>query len=525
MDPDLSEGQTFGAYRLIGLAGTGGMGVVYRAEQQPLGRIVALKVIRPEVAGSSDYQARFLREARLAAAVNHPHIVPVFDFGEHAGRLYLAMQWIDGVELRCLMDRGRPLVPERAVRIGTQVASALQAIHNAGMLHRDVKPANILVRDMDGEDHAYLTDFGIAKLAEAGGGLTRTGWMIGTTGYLSPEQIRGQQPDGRSDLYALGCVMFEALTGQRPFTGDNDQALLWAHVSSPRPVASQACPGLGRRYDEFFVRALAADPRDRYQSGQELGEALEAACAGRPASRIPTAAAGPAAQPLAAQHPPGLPLLPETETAPTPPAGSSGPSGRTAGAGPAASTGPRAAAGSGAAAGSRRAPGRPLTSAAPGHPGASPGAGTPGARPRAGRPARGWAGRLIAVAGCLLFLASLTVLHRYVNNGTGWKSLWAATHGDIASPLYAKDFWIPAALAAFVLIGTAVTVPARTGFGMGVVTVAALASVGYTLYIPAIGRSPGFAPCGTSYWLSLAAAVVMTVGAAAAGLRPGARRT
>lgn len=149
----------------------------------------------------------------------------------------------------------------------------------------------------------------------------------------------------------------------------------------------------------------------------------------------------------------------------------------------------------------------------------------PGVLPRAGRPARGWAGRLIAVAGCLVFLVSLTVLHRYVNNGTGWKSLWEATHGDIASPLYAKDFWIPAALAAFVLIGSIVTVPARSGFGMGVVAVAALASIGYTLYIPAIGRSPGFAPYGTSYWLSLAAAVVMTVGAAAAGLRSGARRT
>jgi protein kinase-like protein len=487
MNPDLSEGQTFGAYRLIGLAGTGGMGVVYQAEQQqPLRRTVALKVIRPEVAGSSDYQARFLREARLAATVNHPHIVPVFDFGEYAGRLYLAMQWIDGVEFGCLMEWGQPLAPERAARIGTQVASALQAIHNAGMLHRDVKPANILVRDMDGEDHAYLTDFGIAKLTEADGGLTRTGWMIGTTGYLSPEQIQGQQPDGRSDLYALGCVMFEALTGQRPFTGDNDQALLWAHASSPRPVASQACPGLGRRYDEFFVQALAANPHDRYQSGHEFGAALDAACAGRPPPPITTTAGGPAKQPLVAQYPPGLPLLPETETAPTPPAGRSAPSGLTAGTGPG------------------RAPGRPLTSAA--------------------RPARGWAGRLIAVAGCLVFLVSLTVLHQYVNNGTGWKSLWEATRGDVASPLYARDFWIPAALAAFVLIGTTLTVPARTSFGMGVVTVAALASIGYTLYIPTIGRSPGFAPYGTSYWLSLAAAAVMAVGAAAAGLRSGARR-
>ncbi len=129
------------------------------------------------------------------------------------------------------------------------------------------------------------------------------------------------------------------------------------------------------------------------------------------------------------------------------------------------------------------------------------------------------------MAGCLVFLASLTVLHRYANHGAGWKSLWEATHGDISSPLYAKDFWIPAGLAAFVLAGTAVTVPARTGFGMGVVTIAALGAAGYTLYIPFIGRSPGFGPYGTSYWLSLAAAVVMTAGAVAAGLRHGARRS
>ena len=149
MNPDLSEGQAFGAYRLIDMVGTGGMGVVYRAEQLPLGRTVALKVIRPETSESGDYRARFLREARLAAAVDHPHIVSVFDFGEHAGRLYLTMQWVDGVDLQRLIDQRR-LDPGRAVRIVTQIASALGAIHRVGMLHRDVKPANILVRHMGG---------------------------------------------------------------------------------------------------------------------------------------------------------------------------------------------------------------------------------------------------------------------------------------------------------------------------------------------------------------------------------------
>jgi hypothetical protein len=452
MNPDLSEGQAFGAYRLIDTVGTGGMGVVYRAEQSPLGRMVALKVIRPETSESGDYRARFLREARLAAAVDHPHIVSVFDFGEHAGRLYLTMQWVDGVDLQRLIDQRR-LDPGRAVRIGTQIARALGAIHRVGMLHRDVKPANILVRDIGGEVHAYLTDFGIAKLAEAQGGLTRTGLVIGTSGYLSPEQLRGQQPDARSDLYALGCVMFEALTGQHPFTGENDQALLWAHIGSPRPAAGEICPGLGHSYDEFLIRALAIDPDDRFQSGPEFGAALNAAYEGLPGIRTPTQVAAP------------VKPAPLTPVSPLP---------------------------------------RTVTARAP------------SAHHRARGRAGGYVGRVAAAAGCLVFLASVTVLHNYVNNGGGWKSLWDATHGDIASPLYAKNFWIPVALATFVLLGTAATIRVRRRLAMGAVTVAALGLAGYTLYIPTIGASPGFGPYGVDYWLSLAAAAVMTLGAAAA---------
>ncbi|HEX9030869.1 MAG TPA: protein kinase [Streptosporangiaceae bacterium] len=477
MSPDLSEDRTFGAYHLIGLVGTGGMGVVYRAEQRLLGRVVALKVIRPEIAESGDYRARFLREARLAAAVDHPHIVPVFDFGEEAGQLYLTMQWIDGVELQRLIDR-QPLEPARAVRIGTQIAAALDAIHNVGMLHRDVKPANILVRNIGGEDHAYLADFGIAKITNAQGGLTRTGWMVGTSGYLSPEQIQGQQPDARSDLYALGCVIFEALTGRRPFVGENDQALLWAHVSSPRPVASEICPGLGRRYDECLIRALAVDPHDRFQSGRELAAALEAAHTGQPGIRTPTEMVEP-------EKPP----LPPTVTAPAPPGGRSGPpEPRVIAARP-----PR--------------PAEPVT-------GPAPADATAEAHPRASRPARGYAGRLAVVIGSLAFLVSVTILHNYVNYGSGWRSLWQATHGEIASPLYSKDFWIPVALAGIALAGTAATIRMRGRFAMVAVTMAALGAVGYTLYLPAIGASPGFGPFGASYWTSLAAAVVMVLGAA-----------
>jgi predicted Ser/Thr protein kinase len=503
MTADLSDGQTFGPYRLLALAGTGGMGVVYRAEQVPLRRVVALKVIRPEVAEAGDYRARFLREARLAAAVDHPHIVPVFDFGEQAGRLYMAMQWVDGVELQRLIDRQQRLDPARAVRIVTQVAAALDAIHNVGMLHRDIKPANVLVRDISGEDHAYLADFGIAKIAEAGGGLTRTGLMVGTSGYLSPEQIRGQRPDARSDLYALGCVTFEALTGRHPFAGENDLALLWAHVSSRRPVASQVCPSLSRRYDEFLTRALAVDPGHRFQSGREFGAALEAARAGRADIGAATSAAATAqATRPARRRPSGT--GPETVTARVPPQGKRG----ERWAGP-----PQAA----------RIPGPQPASAWPPGPAASPKPSRRAPEP-AGRPSRGYAGRIVAAAGCLVFLASVTVLHSYVNNGGGWKSLWQATHGDRTSPLYSEDFWIPVTLAVLVLLGAALTVPARGRLAMGVTTAAALGLTGYLLYLPAIGASPGFAPYGTSYWVSVAAAVVSTLAAAAAALRSGTRR-
>src|SRR5262245_40101556 len=280
---ELVAGQIFGGYLIAELVGWGGMGLVYRAEQRILGRTVALKVIRPEIAESGDYRARFLREARFAAAVDHPHVVSVFDAGEQDGRLYLAMQWVAVLDLGTLIDREQRLGPERAVFLGVQLAQALQAVHDAGLVHRDVKPSNVLVRDIGGRDHAYLTDFGIAKAPAAQDSLTRTGWMIGTPAYLSPEQIRGQQPGPRSDLYALGCVVFEALTGQRPFGGDDDLAARWAQATGPPPAASAICPALGSRYDAFLAQALAVDPQDRFPSGAAFAEALQAAHTGRPA--------------------------------------------------------------------------------------------------------------------------------------------------------------------------------------------------------------------------------------------------
>jgi predicted Ser/Thr protein kinase len=499
---ELDAGQTFGGYHIAELVGSGGMGLVYRAEQRILGRTVALKVIRPEIAESGDYRARFLREARFAAAVDHPHVVSVFDAGEQDGRLYLAMQWIDGLDLGTLIDREQRLAPERAVLIGVQLAQALQAVHDAGLVHRDVKPSNVLVRGIGGHDHAYLTDFGIAKAPAEQDSLTRTGSVIGTPAYLSPEQIRGQQPGPRSDLYALGCVMFEALTGQRPFGGDDDLAARWAQATSPPPAASALCPALGSRYDAFLAQALATDPQDRFPSGTAFAQALQAAHTGRPAGLTPTPATR------------GVP----TRRASGPPARPPAVSG----------TGPATAAPSAAARGpavlppARSQPPRPAATAADITPATAPTAraGRTTHPPRAAsraRPSRAFgAGQLTVLAGTLGFTASVTLLTHYANYGTGWKSLWQSTHGDQASPLYPANFWIPVALAALALIFTAIGAGTRKRLIMIGTAVAAVGLLGYTLHIPSTGASPGFQPYGSSYWLSLAAAITMVMGAAVA---------
>jgi serine/threonine protein kinase len=274
----LGVGELVGDYEILSVAGVGGMGIVYKARQRSLGRVVALKVIRDEIARTPEYRDRFLREARLAASVDHPNVVSVYDVGDQEERLFLAMQWIDGQDLKHAIAHSGRLAPERAVSIAVQLAGALDAVHSvAGLVHRDVKPANVMLRQMGGQDHAYLTDFGVAKPSEASDHLTQTGWVVGTTGYLSPEQIRGQEPGPRSDLYAVGCLFFEALTGRPPFHGENEMALRWAHANDPRPTASSAIPSLGTRYDQFLSMALAVDPNQRFGSGREFTDALTAA--------------------------------------------------------------------------------------------------------------------------------------------------------------------------------------------------------------------------------------------------------
>ena len=307
------QGDRLGDYEIDSIAGAGGMGIVYKATQVSLGRIVALKVIRDEIASQPEYQQRFLREARLAASVDHPHVVTVYDVGNQDGRLFLAMQWIDGPDLKEVLESSGRLVPERAVAIATQLAGALDAVHSvSGLIHRDVKPANALISQVGGGDHAYLTDFGVAKPSDATENLTRTGWTVGTTGYLSPEQIKGQEPGPRSDLYALGCLFFEALTGQPPFKADNEMAVRWAHASDQRPTASALLPALGTRYDHFFSVALAVDPDQRFDSGRAFADALTTAHGGEAETVViaPSQPPSPAHAPTAVGPPTPMPPPP-----------------------------------------------------------------------------------------------------------------------------------------------------------------------------------------------------------------------
>ena len=274
-------GQPFGRYTIEAILGRGGMGVVYRATDSRLERVVALKTLGSERSADPAFRERFLRESRTLARLKHPHIVPIWEADEAAGELYIAMQYVEGQELGTLLERAGPLEPARAVELIAQVADALDAAHAAGLVHRDVKPANILVeRGRRGIlDHAYLTDFGLTKPVAALSGLTMAGQFVGTPGYVAPEQIEGKPVDHRADIYALGCVLYNCLTGTVPFPRDSTIAALWAHLWEPPPRPSEVRSELPAGFDAVVATALAKTPGERYQTAGALASAARAALA------------------------------------------------------------------------------------------------------------------------------------------------------------------------------------------------------------------------------------------------------
>jgi serine/threonine protein kinase len=280
MTAELHIGQIFSGYLIEAVAGRGGMGVVYRATQIGLGRTVALKLITPAVAADEDFRERLQRESQLLASVDHPNVITVYEAGEADGQLFMSMRYVEGMDLRSLLAAQGPLAPEQAARIVAQVGAGLDAAHANGLVHRDVKPANVLIEQAGSADRAYLSDFGLTKKANLASAITGSGQWVGTLDYAAPEQIEGRPVDARTDVYALGCVLFETLTGRAPYVRDSDAAKLWAHMHEPPPSARALRPGLPAELDQVIACAMAKEPARRYPSAGALGRAAIAAAGG-----------------------------------------------------------------------------------------------------------------------------------------------------------------------------------------------------------------------------------------------------
>ena len=276
----LLTGTVIAGYRIEALIGSGSVGSVYSAEESALGRRVALKVLAPSLARDERFRERFLRESRIAAGLEHPNVIPIYAAGATDDDLFLAMRYVDGRDLAALLRSLGRLDPERVLSIAAQVAGAIDAAHAQGLVHRDVKPANILLTRHGGVEHAYLCDFGLAKHASTVSSLTGERAVVGTVDYLAPEQIEGRPVDGRVDVYGLGCVLYECLTGEPPFHRDNELASLLAHVNDPVPVPSERIAELPEALDAVIARALAKDRDDRFATATELVAAARAALAG-----------------------------------------------------------------------------------------------------------------------------------------------------------------------------------------------------------------------------------------------------
>jgi len=312
----MGPGTDLGEFVLEAVAGRGGMGVVYRARQKTPARVVALKVISAELAEDPQFRTRFQSEAAIAAQIEHPNVIPVYAVGDANGTLFIAMRFVDGLDLRALLATETRLEPARAASIVDQVAQALDAAHAHGLVHRDVKPANILVATTGAREHVYLTDFGVSRRIAGTNALTGTGAFIGTIDYVAPEQARGESVDARSDVYSLGCVLFQTLTGTVPFPVDNDLAKLYAHGSQPAPSMLERDPSLPPAFEAVLLRAMSKRPEDRYQSAGDLGRAAVAAGSGAAVSGPERTVAVGAAAPAG---------TPQTQTAPATPAPSPAP--------------------------------------------------------------------------------------------------------------------------------------------------------------------------------------------------------
>jgi YVTN family beta-propeller protein len=306
--PELARGTVFAGHRIEGVAGRGGMGVVYRATHLALDHTVALKIISPELARDEVFRRRFETESRAAVSIRHPNVVQVHNAGEEDGLLFVTMDLIEGSDLRGVINREGRVEPDRAVAIIAQVASALDAAHARGLVHRDIKPGNILIERRDGEEHAYLTDFGLTKRIEASTDITASGGFVGSLDYVGPEQIRGERVDARTDVYALGCVLYEALAGRVPFDRQEEKvAKIYAHLQREPPSLLGEVPDLPPELDAVVTRALEKEPERRFPSAGDFGRAAEAALKGMPVSQpersVGTGAAAPTGAAGAAEAP------------------------------------------------------------------------------------------------------------------------------------------------------------------------------------------------------------------------------
>lgn len=303
--PDPNLGMDLAGFRIEGRIGRGGMGVVYRARDIQLDRAVALKILPPELAQDDGFRKRFIRESRLASSIDHPNIVPIYRAGELDGQLFIVMRYVEGSDLKTVLRREGALGLERSVGLITQLARALDAAHARGLVHRDVKPGNILVvpsEEQQEAEHVYLTDFGLTKPASSEASMTDSGAFLGTVEYAAPEQIEGAEVDARTDVYGLGCVFYECLTGKVPFAGPSAAAIMYAHLFKDPPSVTGAAPMLPSRLDAVVSTALARSKEDRYSTCRELLVATRSAL-----REAATSSTGAPKTPAAQERPPAPP--------------------------------------------------------------------------------------------------------------------------------------------------------------------------------------------------------------------------